>query len=221
LLALMAASLWPAQAHAQAFPSESIVVRAYDTFGVSIGSIEKAQSTVNAILEGAGINADWRNCRTPNPPMSKSKDVCAEVLRTRELVVRIVAAPRTVRDREALGYSHVDPQLRRGTLATVFADRIRAFAGELHLQEGQLLGRAIAHELGHLMLGSLDHSDVGLMRGYWSTRGHAADWIFSPVEGARMRSAVAARGDTDPTPLAHARSQGSYESRGKPDASPF
>jgi len=142
---VLAASCTPVPAIAQVFPSESIVVRAYDTFGVSSGLIEKAQSTVNVILGDVGISADWRNCRTPNPPMSKSKDACADVLRTRELVVRIVAAPRTVPDREALGYSHVDPQVRRGTLATIFADRVRVFAEGLQEDEGKLLGRAIAH----------------------------------------------------------------------------
>jgi hypothetical protein len=185
-------------------PSDGIIVRTYDTFGVSVGLIAKAQSTVKAILEEVGIDADWRNCRTPNPPMSKSNDACEDVLSTRELVVRIVAAPRTIVDREALGYSHVDPQLRRGTLATVFADRVQVFAGKLQVEEGTVLGRAIAHEIGHLLLGTLDHSDIGLMRGHWSTRGHTDDWVFSVVDGGRMRRAVTARANGAPLAIARA-----------------
>ena len=54
-----------------------------------------------------------------------------------------------------------------------------------------LLGRAIAHELGHLLLATTTHGPVGLMRALWSQdevrRGFALDWAFAPTEIAAMR----------------------------------
>jgi hypothetical protein len=177
--------------------SNSIVVRSYDTAGVPANTIEEARVTVAELLDQAGMSATWRDCRTPDGPMSRSRDRCDDVLGARELVVRIVAAPRTISNSETLGYSHVDVRMRMGTLATVFADRVRDLARELHVSEGTLLGRAMTHEIGHLLLGTLDHSQSGLMREHWSSRGRAADWIFSSTQALRIRDGLMARMRTD------------------------
>jgi len=174
--------------------SNSIVVRAYDTAGVPADTIEQAHVIVAELLDQAGISATWRDCQTPDGPMSRSQDRCDDTLSARELVVRIVVpAPRSISDSEALGYSHVDPAVHRGTLATVFADRVRELAHQLQILEGTLLGRAITHEIGHMLLGTLNHSESGLMRGHWSSRGRTADWMFSSVEASSMRDGVNAR----------------------------
>jgi hypothetical protein len=173
--------------------SNSIVVRSYDTAGIPADTIEPAHVIVAELLDQAGISATWRDCRTPDGPMSRSQDRCDDVLSVRELVVRIVAAPRTISNSETLGYSHVDVRMRMGTLATVFADRVRDLARELHVSEGTLLGRAMTHEVGHLLLGTLEHSDSGLMREHWSSRGRPPDWIFSSAQASTMRDSVTAR----------------------------
>jgi hypothetical protein len=123
-----------------------------------------------------------------------------------EVIVRIVRAPRAITDVEVLGYSHVDAYLRQGTLATVFADRVRALAAALRIDTGALLGRAITHEIGHLLLGSLDHSPEGLMRGHWSKDGRAEEWFFSAAQAAQIRAALASRINGAPPALALARS---------------
>ena len=43
-----------------------------------------------------------------------------------------------------------------------------AFPNVSHFTLSRLLGLAIAHELGHVLLGSNSHSDLGLMRGRWN-----------------------------------------------------
>jgi hypothetical protein len=42
---------------------------------------------------------------------------------------------------------------------------------------GQVLGRAIAHELGHYMLASAEHAPIGLMRAT-----HSIDSMLSPSD---------------------------------------
>jgi hypothetical protein len=181
-------------AFAEPDSAHNIVVRSYDSMGVPLATLERAESTVQKLLGVAGIHAGWRNCRTSGGPTSRSHDLCDDVLSASEVIVRIVRAPRSVPDAESLGYSHVDPYRRQGTLATVFADRIRTLAPSLRIDEGTLLGRAITHEVGHLLLGTLEHSNTGLMRGHWSTTGdRGSDWLFSSAEAARMHNMLAAR----------------------------
>jgi hypothetical protein len=55
-----------------------------------------------------------------------------------------------------------------------------------------ILGHAMAHELGHLLLGMNSHSRDGLMRAQWN-RGDLAEAVrgnllFSAQESTRMRS---------------------------------
>jgi hypothetical protein len=181
-------------AHAQAVAAQRVVVRSYNTIGLPLPILDDAESTVGDLLREAGIDSSWRNCRTTDGPSSRAVDLCSEVLSASEVIVRIVAAPRAITEVEVLGYSHVDAYLRQGTLATVFADRVRALAAALRVDEGTLLGRAITHEVGHLLLGTLEHSETGLMRGAWNTAGRRrSDWLFSSSEAARMRMGLEAR----------------------------
>ena len=194
---LVAFSTWfmsGSGAHAQTAAAERVVVRSYNTVGLPLPMLNHAEATVGELLHDAGIDSSWRNCRTSSGPSSESRDLCGDVLNASELVVRIVRTPRAITDVEVLGYSHVDAYRRRGTLATVFADRVRALAVALRMDEGTLLGRAITHEVGHLLLGTLEHSEMGLMRGAWHSAGRRrSDWFFSPAEATRMRAGLEAR----------------------------
>lgn len=63
-----------------------------------------------------------------------------------------------------LGESILDSKTGRGTLATIYADRVDATALAARTGRLQALGRVIAHEIGHLLLGTPEHSSSGLMR---------------------------------------------------------
>jgi hypothetical protein len=181
-------------AFGQATVGRTLVVRSYNTMGVSLTTLEHAELTVQGLLESAGISSGWRNCHTPDGPSARSRDLCDDVLDASEVIVRIVRTPRTIADPEALGYSYVDPYRRQGTMATVFADRVRSLAPTLRIDEGTLLGRAITHEVGHLLLGTLEHSETGLMRGTWNTPSRSrTNWLFSSAEATRMHEGLAAR----------------------------
>jgi len=207
--ALVALSLMSASSvHAQTVAPPHIVLRAYNTIGVPLPMLHRAELTIGELLRESGIDSSWRNCRTAHGPSSQSDDLCSEVLNASEVIVRIVRAPRAITDVEVLGYSHVDAYRRQGTLATVFADRVRTLAAALRVDEGTLLGRAITHEVGHLLLGNLEHSETGLMQGAWNTAGRRrSDWFFSSTQAARMRAGLAAR--TLSAPIAVARAQSS------------
>jgi len=191
---------------AQTVVAQKLVVRSYNTIGVPLPMLDRAESTIAQLLREAGIDSKWRNCRTTKGPSSQSTDLCLDVTKASEVIVRLVRAPRAITDVEVLGYSHVDAYRGEGTLATVFVDRVRALATALRIDEGTLLGRAMTHEIGHLLLGTLDHAQQGLMRGHWSTDGRATDWFFSITQAQRIQAALASRINGIPPALALARS---------------
>jgi hypothetical protein len=172
---------------AAALSAISLVVRLYDAFGVSAGDLASAREITSAILSRAGIDVTWRDC---------SREDCESPVAPAELVLRVVAAP-PASEPGSLGFSYVDVERRSGTLATLFADRVGAMSALSAHNDGELLGRAMAHEIGHLLLGTTRHANRGLMRGRWTTielmKNRPWDWALSPDEGALMRRALAVR----------------------------
>ena len=121
---------------------------------------------------------------------------CTEpLLAGRDLMLRLV--DRTPAEGErivALGESMLDREQRGGVLMTVDVFPVRSVAGRASTSISTLLGRAVAHEIGHLLLGSAEHPRLGLMRALWShdeLRGlKPAHWGFSAREAARMRQTL-------------------------------
>jgi hypothetical protein len=159
-----------------------VVIRLYNTFGVPDETVHRARAEADAILASAGVQVTWRDCEAA---------ACADAAGKTQLVVRVAAAPAAARD-AMLGYSYIDLETRSGVLATIFADRVHAMARASASDAGMLLGAVLAHEIGHMLLGTNDHAGAGLMRARWSVaeirRHRPADWAFSPDEASAMRS---------------------------------
>jgi hypothetical protein len=165
-----------------------VVVRVYDAVGVPSDVLERAHVTVDQTMSAVGIQPVWRPCRG---------DRCADPPRRDEVIIRIVKATEGS-TRELLGSSMVDVEGQAGTLATIYEDRVESLAAEAHVDNGRLLGRAIAHEIGHLLLGTASHARAGLMRACWLgrelQRDWPPDWALSVPEGSRMRWRLLVRG---------------------------
>jgi len=56
----------------------------------------------------------------------------------------------------------------KGCYADLFYEPIQQLQGETHASPSVILGHAMAHELGHLLLGTNSHSPSGLMRAHWT-----------------------------------------------------
>jgi hypothetical protein len=165
-----------------------VVVRVYDAVGVPSDVLERAHVTVDQTMKAVGIQPVWRQCRV---------DRCVDPPKRDEVIVRIVKATEGS-PRDLLGSSMVDLEGQAGTLATIYEDRVESLATEAHVDNGRLLGRAIAHEIGHLLLGTANHARAGLMRACWLTgelrRDWPPDWMLSAPEGSRMRWRLLVRG---------------------------
>jgi len=168
----------------------TLTVRLYNTSGVPADQLAAASGVADAILRDAGLQVRFREC-------ARATDPCAETLNRSEVVVRIIDAPpfnATLRP-EAYGVTYIVKETNRGWLATVFSDRVDAAATRVGVDAGTLLGRVMAHEVGHLLLGVDYHGAAGVMRAEWPddvlNRGRE-DWRFSMLEAERIHSVLAA-----------------------------
>jgi hypothetical protein len=182
----------------------ALTIRLYDTFGLTGREIVAAQDVAGLILHAAGVDARWRECWRDADAARDDVRVCDGILRPDELIVRVVTDQSDRQGKEiALGYSLIVPQGEGATFATVFGNRVTEVAQRVRTDRTILLGRAIAHEVGHLLLGTGAHGIDGLMRGHWPDRTLRThdDWEFSRQEAGRIRAELLARSGRRPERL--------------------
>jgi hypothetical protein len=166
---------------------QGLTVRVYDNADVPKGALRAAFETAGKALQPADVHVTWLSCTV------SSGGRCTEPLRRGELLVRLVrSAKGATVDDESLGTALVDPATGRGVLATVYVDRVERLVRGSHGDLGTLLGRAMAHEIGHLLMGRASHAARGLMRPRWTraevTRNVQADWRFDAPDLRAIRA---------------------------------
>ena len=159
----------------------TLTVRLYNTAGIPASELLAARHQAEAILRDISPEVAFRHCGP-----------CDEPLQPAEVVVRVINAPKfnIALHPDAYGVTYVVRESNRGWLATVFPDRIDQAAARAGVDRGTLLGLVMAHEVGHLLLGSNYHGDSGLMVAEWpdallARKGER--WRFSTFEAATMR----------------------------------
>jgi len=198
---LLQAALVTSSVAAAGTKRTAVVVRAYDAFRVSVLDWNVAMAGAATILDHAGIRIEWVPCSSYRAGDATSGPIrCTLPTARDELTLRIVTgAMQGPADVMLLGDSMLDQSMRSGTLATIYLEPVERLARAASVTTGTVMARAIAHELGHLLLGTNTHSAHGLMRPVWTaeelTRNEAADWSFPREDGEKMRRALARRGD--------------------------
>ena len=162
-------------------------VRVYDNADVSKAALRAAFETAAEALRPADVEVAWLSCTV------SSGGRCTEPLRRGEMMVRLVRSGKTSpSDDESLGTALVDPSSGTGVLATVYVDRVERLARGSDGDLGTLLGRAMAHEIGHLLMGRASHAVRGLMRPRWTraevARNVWADWRFDALDLRAIRA---------------------------------
>ena len=183
-------------------------VRVYDAADMSATSHIETLRAATEILTAAGIDIQWLVCTRGDAPANPPD--CGSPLTRDELVVRLVRVPGTpsARGSLSLGYALIDTPSASGTVATVYVDRVEWLVSG---QQGHddatvrwcdgatVLGFAVAHEVGHLLMGTTAHGQTGLMRAVWSRtdllRGDPEDWRFTAADGRAMTRGLRQRRD--------------------------
>ena len=175
-----------------------ITIRVYDYTALRNSVKKRAQAEADRIFGKAGVKTEWAAC-----PISKETlpgdPPCHESPSTTDIRLNILTAGMTRKittDHSTFGAAF---PLKDGfgSLAIVFAERVRELAASHGAPEGLLLGHFITHEIGHLLLGLNSHSDAGIMRVPWNRaqieRAHLGTLLFAEHEAEQMQRHASAR----------------------------
>jgi hypothetical protein len=200
----------PAFAYAQNPPtiaslSPEVTISVHDYADVPTPLLAAAENQAREIFRRAGLETIWLNC---SPKREKFEPGSCYFSDPTHLTLKISAHGRNaqVRDRtDVLGTAYPNEK-GTGYLAYVFYNRIQELAQRRSLGHA-LLADVMAHEIGHLLLGSTSHSVSGIMCGHWDheelRRVAEGTMLFIPVQSRVMRDRLRVRQSErmDLTPL--------------------
>jgi hypothetical protein len=169
----------------------SIVVRLHGHTTPDRDLLNRAQKRVAVVLSHSGIEVLWRSCGEASPADAN----CNATPGANEAVIRFLAGPSTETP-DSCGVALV-PRQGHGHFISLFVDCVHVAADRLSVAEDVVLGGVLAHEIGHLLLGTNSHGSIGLMQAQprpidWQRAAHDA-LGFTKDETRRLREAVRRR----------------------------
>jgi hypothetical protein len=138
----------------------SVLVR--NSAAVPDETLDEAQKQAGRILGQVGVEVEWIDCQLT------TNTFCNGTTEANRLQLTIVTEDnRQIFGEDVLGRSVVGGS-NKGVYARVFYAHIQVKAAQEGVNPATLLGLAVAHEFGHLLLGPKAHSEQGIMRANWS-----------------------------------------------------
>jgi hypothetical protein len=187
---------------AEANPEITVLV--YNNAPAPGDLLAAAKREADRIFSRAGVRVNWFDCSEGRPDV---RGVCHEGWGDTNIGLRVVATPvaKPRRSPHVIDHRQEEPLgfVVFPGLASVYYDYRARFAGdELALGLPMILGCAIAHELGHLLLGPNRHSDEGIMQPEWSPRqfrlARMRELSFTQEESCVIRTAARKRMPASP-----------------------
>jgi hypothetical protein len=146
-----------------------ISIRLYDQAQVPAAVLHSAMHETSRLFRAAGIRLAWQ---TPvaEAAADQGTDMTATAFQQPDersyLVVRLIRRTPATTFRGALGYSL--PFAHSGAHVVIFYDRVEQLRESTNTAAYVVLGYAVAHELGHVLLRSSKHTSGGLMQAQWT-----------------------------------------------------
>ena len=149
-----------------------LLVWVTDHVGVAPSELDTAIEDAKLVLAEAGIQTDWIVCSRPSQ-VGEMPKACRAASGPWILRVRLLsneAAKTFPLDDTNFGMAYPGEGDRLGSAADVFPERCRLHAEKMRVAETLVLGRVLAHEIGHLLLGESSHSVSGIMSARWKRK---------------------------------------------------
>jgi len=199
LLAMALSVVTSACAEVGTDPELRILVRVYNYARIPSPILLQAERDAGWIFRKAGVTIDWLECPLSNAQM-QTPEACQRELSSTGIVLRILFCAKKAKLRLPKGvFGFAVPAQGAGHafLASVYYDRLHDVASTHDVYAAEILGPAIAHEIGHLLLPSRKHARAGVLTGEWrkeqvwlATR---RGLVFTREECEFIRADVAAR----------------------------
>jgi hypothetical protein len=174
--------------------AEPILVLVHNYAGVESAVLKPAEKTAARVLATGGVQVHWLECQqTGEQPKQCDTESDPSVL-----VLHLLPAGVTRRGAPSgsLGFAVPSEPGTFGAFAGVFYDRVKRLSSR-GFSEPVILGHAIAHELGHLLLGMERHSEDGIMKAEWHPKqlekAESATLVFDAAQRTRIRRNLTAR----------------------------
>ena len=189
--------------HGASSEKASMTVHVYNYAGLSRSDLKLAESVAAEIFLERGVQIVWYDCRASSradddPRCSQSVGLTTFKLR----ICRSCTSFLAVQGREVGGYA-------TGQMATVSSLWVAQLETTLYVPSAKVLGRVIAHELGHLVLGPA-HSPVGIMKANWTAKDfdhvNIGMLMFTSEQGELIRSSLKFRGSANDETVVSAKS---------------
>ena len=189
-------------------PSPTIRVRITNYTEATPATVSKAEREAGRILGEAGLNVVWIDCQLKETAANPT-DPCQQELQATDIVLRVLPdhARNGVQD-GAFGFAVLP------VLASVYYEHAVSLARSdgAEFEVPIILGCVMAHEIGHLMLGSNSHSDTGIMQGQWERKQvrqlMKGDLHFTAQQSKLIRAEGQTRMSLEATQLRAASSRG-------------
>lgn len=163
--------------------SGTITMRVYNYADVPMRVLKQAEKEASYVFNQAGVKVIWSDCLANSSALG-----CSEPITFFNLSLRVLPGePRLEAGlhEDSLGFEFA-------TIANVYSSKVKALAESIEEDQeyGTLLGDAMAHELGHLLLGS-GHTPAGIMQATWGKEtlrlGINRMLHFTPEQGLALR----------------------------------
>ena len=182
-LAVSAALLTARAATAAGTPERATIVLHVDYFANLLSTdLDAAEAVARRIFAAAGIRAEWVHGRDKAPRIGGALHVKVLVL-SRKMAEQKIAA-------ERVGPDVLGQAAKLCGRAYIFSHRIDALAARNQHSVSDLLGRVLAHEVGHLLLPENSHSGTGIMAAALDLNPSAV-LRFTPEQTAAIRQTIA------------------------------
>ena len=172
--------------------STRILAMVRNSAAVPDQTLSNAQKQAGKILGYTGVEVEWIDCQ-----LSTNASVCTGTAEADRLELTIVTEDNPqMFGEDVLGRSVVGGS-NKGVYARVFYAHIQVKAEQEGVSPATVLGLAVAHEFGHLLLGPNAHSAQGIMRANWGhsdmQRGVQGQLRFTDQQAPLIRAGVQSR----------------------------
>jgi len=142
----------------------ALKVSMFNDAQISDGKVAAAESVAARLFAHAGIRIDWLNCGSATET-GEERASCSEAAFPEHFEIRLRQRSLDLNE-STLGLSFLG-ESGIGCHADVFYAGVEPIEQEAGLSAEAILGLVIAHELGHLLLGTNSHAVRGIMRANW------------------------------------------------------
>jgi hypothetical protein len=149
---------------ARSLPRTQVTIAIHNDARVPESVLTEAAQEASRIFRQAGVETDWIVCHSSNAGTSTQPD-CLSPVDLTHYSLRIVMWSSRLGD-STFGIAFLSEK-GVGTYSDVFYPSVEKLHSDCDTSLSRVLGHVMAHEIGHLLLGSQSHSALGIMQPHW------------------------------------------------------